>query len=454
MGKSLARNFASKGLKVAVYNLPFPGEEDVVSTFVTNHGHEGILGGESIQDLVQQLALPRIVLLMVKSGAPVDELIQSLLPELSPGDIIIDAGNSYFKDTIRRVAALAPHNIEFVGMGVSGGEEGALKGPSIMPAGSKHAKTTLLPMLSKIAAKVDETPCVTWIGTDGAGHFVKMVHNGIEYADMQIIADVFHSAKKVLQLDHETLSRLFEKWNSGDGASYLMEITAEVLRYRKSANYLIDQIVDVAESKGTGLWTLQESLLLGVPVPTIGAAVNARLTSAQKGLRMSLDKANEAKNFSHDLSPEDPFGAIMFARLVAMAEGMDLIYVAAKRYGWSVGQAALANIWRGGCIIRSQLLHQVIDAYTTEPHLRHLFLSKTYSTLLRQYLPSAQKIVAASLQTGVPTPAIAAALQHYMSMHSGQLPQNLIQAQRDYFGAHQYKRLDGGDEYYHTDWKK
>ncbi len=454
MGKSLARNFAGKGIPIAVYNLPLKGEENAVSNFLEAFGSEEIYGAKSLAELLSVLQSPRIILLMIKSGEPVDELIQQLMPIMSKGDIIIDAGNSYFKDSIRRYSKLRESGIEFVGMGVSGGEEGALLGPSLMPAGSVQANDRLMPLLKKISAKADGKDCVNWIGNDGAGHFVKMVHNGIEYADMQIIAECYALARHQLQMSNESIADMFVSWNSTLAASYLLEITIDILRHKENSKSLLDEILDVAESKGTGLWTLQEALELSVPVPCLHAAINERMISGYKQLRSIIGKnIGHVKN-TNRLSTETFLGAMIFSRLVALAESIHLTETASKHYQWNINLPALAQLWRGGCIIRSELLLKVIDAYSEGKAIKHLFQSVNVSALLNQYKSAAESIVIKASEANISCPAISASLNYYKSMHTSYLPLNLTQAQRDYFGAHTYRRLDSGNQSFHTAWKK
>jgi 6-phosphogluconate dehydrogenase len=454
MGKSLARNFATKGYKVAVYNAPLSGEENVAENFINEFSSLGFESALTLTQFTEKLKTPRIVLLMIKAGNPVDQFIQELEIILEEGDIIIDAGNSYFKDSIRRYHQLAQKRILFVGMGVSGGETGALNGPALMPGGSLQAQEILIPMLNKISAKADGLDCVAWIASDGAGHFVKTIHNGIEYADMQIIAESYNIAKNILQLGNEAIADLLLNWNSTIAESYLLEISADILKHRINKRETIEEILDVAESKGTGLWTLQEAFSLGVPVPTIHAAITERIISGHKNLRVMLSKKININKFEQgDLSSNNILGAMIFARLVALAEGLQVIKKASTIYAWDIDIPTLVKLWRGGCIIRSALLLEVILAYKNSEHIAHLFQSDSISMLLNRYVTDARLVVESGLKNKIATPAISAALQYYTSMHSEKLPLNLVQAQRDYFGAHKYQKLDSGDVYFHTDWK-
>jgi 6-phosphogluconate dehydrogenase len=454
MGKSLARNFASRGLRVGVYNVPFPGEETVVEDFTNQFSDLNFLSATSIENLVSQLKTPRIILLMVKSGDPVDELIEKLRPHLTNSDLIIDAGNSYFKDSIRRSEYCDQQGLEFVGMGVSGGEKGALEGPSIMPAGSDVAKKRLLPILQKIAAVADEKPCVNWVGQDGAGHFVKMIHNGIEYADMQILSEAYAVGKQFLTKNNPDLADIFAEWNDSLHQSYLLEITIQILRKKQDGNSLLEQILDVAGHKGTGLWTTKEALDLGVPAPTITSAMNERILSSKKVLREKLtDGKNEPMSTANSLDKVVFKNAILFARLIALAEGFYLIRQAAKKYNWTFKMADLAQIWRGGCIIRSEMLKVVIDAFDHQPDAEHLFAIPIFREKIEELLPNAKAIVGQISETDIAIPAISAALNYYKSLHTNYLAINLIQAQRDFFGAHTYRRLDNREEAVHTEWE-
>lgn len=454
MGKSLARNFASNGFSVVVYNIPLPGEEQVVTEFINSYGSETLAAANNLHDLVSQLKKPCTIVLMIKSGEPVDQVLGQLKNQLKKDDIIIDGGNSFFKDSIRRYLSLQKEGIEFVSMGVSGGEEGALKGPSLMPSGSDAAKINLLPILKKISAKADGKDCVSWIGNDGAGHFIKMVHNAIEYADMQVIAECYAIAKTHLLLDNQGIAEMFKDWNSAESASYLLEISTEILHYKEGTGFLLDNILDVAESKGTGLWALQEALQLGVPVPCLHAAINERSISGLKALRNSLNNQESQKIEAAKFSEEVLKSAMLFARLVALAEGFHLISIASKHYRWNMDLVELAQTWRGGCIIRSNLLPYIIEAYTKTGKITHLFESEIFRNLLQTHFNATAQLMAGTAQSNVSTPAINAALNYFKSLHTHYLPMNLIQAQRDYFGAHTYKRLDSGEQSFHTQWKK
>ncbi|MBK9735323.1 MAG: NADP-dependent phosphogluconate dehydrogenase [Saprospiraceae bacterium] len=457
MGKSLARNFASKGFKVAVYNLPLPGEENFASEFVKTYSDLPFIGSNDIEEFIAHLSRQRIILLMVKSGEAIDQLITLLNPYLEEGDIIIDAGNSFYKDTIRRINYLKPLNIQFVGMGVSGGEKGALNGPSIMPAGSIEVRNSLLPILQKIAAKADDKPCVAWMGTDGAGHFVKMVHNGIEYADMQILSEVYGISKSMLGFTNVQIVQMMQKWQKSILKSYLIEITIDILKFKDvDGDILLEKILDVAGHKGTGQWAISEAMHFGIAIPSICAAMNERIISGQKELRQSLSKKNQKANLSKIKLTENTLkGALIFSRICALAEGFHLMRHAAQHYNWKTNLADIAQIWRGGCIIRSDMLIPIMKAFAQNPDYRHLFEIPEIADLLITYKPAAERLIAATLKSNIACPTISASVQYYRSMHTEFLPVNLIQAQRDYFGAHTYKRIDDKSaQSYHTIWDK
>jgi len=459
MGKSLAKNLSNKGFKVAVYNLPLKGEENVVADFAAANPSANFFPAKDLLQFVESLEPPRKILLMVKSGAPVDAVISQLESHLSKGDIVIDGGNSYFKDTIRREKALAAKEIFYVGMGVSGGEKGALLGPSMMPAGNEEVKEHLLPMLQKIAAKAEGEACVDWIGENGSGHFVKMVHNGIEYADMQILGETYSILKRVFGDNQTEMADYLADWqNNTLHHSYLLETTLQILRYQENGRNLLPQILDVAGHKGTGLWTVKEALDLGVPIPTIAAAMNSRITSAHRSLRIRVGGSSSKfltyepigllHSIKHILSD-----AILAARLIALAEGFHLLSVASKTYDWSLSMVNVAKIWRGGCIIRSKMLPEVMAAFEGIETNQHLFESSSFSSLLALKIPALEELLEILVRRHCPCPALSAALQYYHSMHEGYSPINLIQAQRDSFGAHGYRKLEGGEEVFHTEWE-
>ncbi len=456
MGKSLAKNLANKGFKVAVYNLPLKGEEQVVANFAAQNPSTFFFPAKDILQFVESLDRPRKILLMVKSGEPVDLVIDLLQPHLEKGDILIDGGNSHFKDTIKREISLANQGLYYVGMGVSGGEKGALEGPSIMPAGKKEVKPLLLPILEKIAAKTEEgEACVDWIGEDGSGHFVKMVHNGIEYADMQIWAETYTILKRLFGGNQATMAEYLKEWEDTLHHSYLLEITLQILRYQEDGKDILPQILDVAGHKGTGLWTVKEALELGVPIPTIAAAMNSRITSAHRPLRLRLAKQWQ-KPIVHHFDPASILqllsDAILAARLIALAEGFHLLSEASKSYNWNLSLPNIAKIWRGGCIIRSKMLLEIVTAFEAEENISHLFESASFVSLLASKIPALQKVLLLLSDLRLPFPAVTAALQSYYALHEGYSSVNLIQAQRDCFGAHGYKKVEEGDKICHSEW--
>ncbi len=452
MGKSLARNFASRGISTAVYNVPFAGEERVVDDFVKEFPSANFLGGKDLQDFISSLSTPRAILLMIKAGEPVDEMIDKLSPLLDDGDIIIDGGNSYYKDSIRRYKYLKEKGLEFVGMGVSGGEEGALKGPAMMPAGSQKSKERLLPMFRKIAAVADEHPCVDWIGKDGAGHFVKMIHNGIEYADMQLLTEVYAICKNIIGLSNSDTANLLDGWKISMHNSYLLDISIDILREKEDGEELLEQILDVAGHKGTGLWTSKEALDLGVPIPTIACAMTERILSSKKTLRESLSPIT--KQAQNSIDREVLRDGFLFARLIALAEGYYLIKAASDHYGWEVNLPGLSQVWRGGCIIRSDMLKSIITGLEQNEDVDHLFNISSFSDLLGSLDHRAFQLLSDVATSSVATPALSSAISYYKSMKTNYLPINMIQAQRDYFGAHTYRKLEDREGVYHTQWGK
>lgn len=456
MGKSLALNFANKGFGVTVYNMPMPGEEKVVQDFVQANDAQNFYGGTSIPDFLNHLESPRKVLLMVKSGAPVDSVIQQLTPHLDKGDIIIDGGNSFFKDTIRRENELAKVDIHYVGMGVSGGEKGALLGPSMMPAGSHQIKNDLMPLFEKVAAKKDKEPCVTWIGENGAGHFVKMIHNGIEYADMQILSEYYSILKNICGLSNGAIADFMMEGKGTLQDSYLLDITIKILRHQENGKPTLDQILDVAGHKGTGLWTVKEALDLGVPIPSISTAMNARILSGQKNLRVRLaqNRTNSLiKEADKNLIKTQLSDAILTARLLALAEGFHLMKVASKKYHWDLNLSEIAKIWRAGCIIRSEMLPLISDVFEQEKNIEHLLESPKFRETIHTESRSLEISCGILSNYNIATPCLFAALQYYKSMHENYSSINMIQAQRDFFGAHGYRRLDGGEANFHTYWE-
>jgi 6-phosphogluconate dehydrogenase len=453
MGANLARNAAHKGFGVALYNR-HGGRTDEL---VREHGEEGrFFPAKTLQDFVAAIAPPRPILVMVKAGAPVDQVIGELLPHLERGDILIDGGNSQYTDTNRRSRALQDSGLRFVGMGVSGGEEGALNGPSMMPGGDIDSYRRIEPIVRKMAAQVEGTPCVAHIGPEGAGHYVKMVHNGIEYADMQLIAEAYDLLKSVYGLDAEAIAGIFEEWQGGDLDSYLIEITAAVLRKRDATGgALVDAIVDEAEQKGTGRWAVQSALELGVPLTTITEAVFARALSARRAQRNAAEKL-----LAHPpVSPRKPSKAdidairdgLYASKIVAYAQGFEEMGAASEEYGWNLKLGELAMIWRGGCIIRARLLHRIREAYEIDASAPSLLLHGFFRDAVQKAEPNWRKTLSLAVESGVPVPAFSSALAYFDGMRRGRGPANLLQGLRDYFGAHTYRRLDKPGSF-HTRW--
>ncbi|MEV8636813.1 NADP-dependent phosphogluconate dehydrogenase [Streptosporangium sp. NPDC051023] len=454
MGANLARNLARHGHTVAVHNR----SQSRTKSLVEEHGHEGtFVACETPEEFVAALERPRRVIIMVKAGAPTDAVIEEFAPLLEPGDMLVDGGNAHFLDTRRREAALRERGIHFVGAGVSGGEEGALLGPSIMPGGSEESYAALGPLLEDIAAKVDGVPCCTHIGPDGAGHFVKMVHNGIEYADMQLIAEAYDLLRQGLGLDPAQLADIFDEWNRGELSSYLIEITAEVLRQVDAATGrpLVDVIADRAEQKGTGRWTVQIALDLGVPVSGIAEAVFARSVSGHVGLREAArglpGPAGVPAGPVGESFVEDVRRALYASKIIAYAQGFDQINAGSAEYGWDVDPGALATIWRGGCIIRAVFLDRIREAYAAETPPVTLLTAPLFVEALGLAQDSWRRVVAKAAELGIPAPGFSTALAYYDSLRAERLPAALIQGQRDFFGAHTYQRTDREGSF-HTLW--
>ncbi|ARC56198.1 6-phosphogluconate dehydrogenase, decarboxylating [Frondihabitans sp. 762G35] len=453
MGSNLARNLASReGNTVAVYNRS-PERTD---TLLKEHGDVGFIASKSIEDFVASLSKPRTAIIMVQAGKGTDAVIDQLADLFEEGDIIVDGGNANFHDTIRREHALKEKNLNFVGTGISGGEEGALKGPSIMPGGSKEAWATLGPILKSIAAVAEGEPCVTHIGTDGAGHFVKMIHNGIEYADMQLIAESYDLLRRVGGHEPAAIAEVFQEWNKGALESYLIEITAEVLQQvdEKTGKPLVDIIVDEAGSKGTGVWTVQNSVGLGVPVGGIAEAVFARAVSSKPDQRKAVQKVVTSRpeiQEPGDGFEDDVQKALYASKIVAYAQGFDAIIAGAKEYDWDIDKGAIAKIWRGGCIIRAQFLNRIVDAYEKDASIATLLEDDYFAKAIADGEEAWRRIVAKAALSGIPVPGFASALSYYDSLASERLPASLIQGQRDFFGAHTYKRIDS-DKVFHTLW--
>ncbi|GAA4901297.1 NADP-dependent phosphogluconate dehydrogenase [Tessaracoccus lubricantis] len=445
MGKNLARNLARHGHKVAIHNRTASRTEAVVA----EHGEEGtFIPAGSMDDFVASLSSPRVAIIMVQAGAATDAVIEELASRMDEGDIIVDCGNALFSDTRRREAALRERGLHFVGCGVSGGEEGALLGPSIMPGGSVESYKRLGPMLESISAHVDGEPCCTHVGADGAGHFVKMVHNGIEYADMQVIGEAYDLLRRALGLTPAEIADIFAEWNEGDLDSYLMEVSVEVLRRvdARSGKPLVDVIVDAAGQKGTGAWTTQTALTLGVPVTGIGEATFARGLSSspvqREGAREFAAEAADWDVQDRDAFIEDVRQALYASKLVAYSQGFNLIQAAAAEYGWDISLGDMARIWRAGCIIRARFLGEVTRAYEANADLPLLIGDSYFHHKVVAALPSWRRVVSLSALHGVPAPVFSSSLSYYDGVRSDRLPAALIQGQRDYFGAHTYKRVD------------
>ncbi len=456
MGENLVMNMESKGFSVAVYNRTL----EKVTNFVEGRAKDKrIFGAYSLEELVSNLKKPRKVMLMVKAGQPVDDFIEQLIPLLEAGDIIIDGGNSHFPDTIRRTRYVEEQGLFYVGTGVSGGEEGALLGPSLMPGGSPEAWPHIKPIFQAVAAKVEDgSPCCEWVGQGGSGHFVKMVHNGIEYGDMQLICEAYHLMKELLGLSADEMHEVFKEWNQGELDSYLIEITRDILAYKdEDGSPLVEKILDTAGQKGTGKWTAVSALDEGVPLTLIGEAVFSRFLSALKEERVAASRVLEGpipsftgdkKEFINDIRQ-----ALFASKIVSYAQGYALMREAAKSHGWDLNYGGIALMWRGGCIIRSAFLGDIKKAFDHNPELANLLLDPFFKEKIAAAGESWRRVCATAMIQGIPVPAFSAALSYYDGYRSGRLPANLLQAQRDYFGAHTYERVDRPrGEFFHTNW--
>jgi len=456
MGENLVLNMESKGFQVSVYNRSTQKVDDFLASRAKD---KKIVGTHSIEELVSSLAQPRKVMLMVKAGKAVDDMIETLIPFLSPGDIIIDGGNTHFPDTNRRTAHLESKGLLYIGTGVSGGEEGALLGPSIMPGGSIAAWSLVKPIFQAIAAKVDGgIPCCDWVGENGAGHFVKMVHNGIEYGDMQLICEAYQIMRDLLHLSAGEMHLIFKEWNEGELDSYLIEITRDILAYKDTDGQpLVDKILDTAGQKGTGKWTGVAALDLGIPLTLIGEAVFSRCLSAVKSERV------EASKILHGPEPEfkgdktkfisDIKDALFAAKIVSYAQGYALMQAAAEEYKWKLNYGGIALMWRGGCIIRSVFLGKIKEAFDHNPSITNLLLDPFFKEKVENAQKGWRNVVSAAVSNGIPIPAISSALGYFDGYRCEKLPANLLQAQRDYFGAHTYERNDRPrGEFFHTNW--
>jgi 6-phosphogluconate dehydrogenase len=455
MGRNLARNLARHGHAVALHNR----SAERTRTLVREHGHEGtFVPSETMAGFVATLRRPRVVIIMVKAGAGTDAVIDELVPLLEEGDIVVDCGNSQYTDTRRREAALRDHGLHFVGCGVSGGEEGALNGPSIMPGGSAESYLRLGPMFESIAAQVDGTPCCTHVGPDGAGHFVKMVHNGIEYADMQLIAEAYDILRTGLGEDPGQISEIFRAWNEGDLDSFLIKITADVLAHvdARTGAPFIDIVADQAEQKGTGRWTVQSALDLGIPITGIAEATFARSLSGHVDQRAAArdafgGKAGQPAGIDRDAFVEQVRRALYASKVVAYAQGFDHIAAGSAEYDWGIDRGAMATIWRGGCIIRARFLDRIRTAYDENPGLPSLLIAPYFADAIRDGVDSWRQVVAQAAMSGIATPAFSSSLAYYDALRRDRLPASLIQSLRDNFGAHTYRRVDA-EGAFHTEW--
>jgi 6-phosphogluconate dehydrogenase len=456
MGENLVLNMESHGFTVAVYNRTV----DKVDTFLQKRAKgKNIIGAHSIEQLVVSLKTPRKIMLMVKAGKPVDEFIEQIIPYLEKGDIIIDGGNSHYPDTIRRTKYLESKGFLFIGTGVSGGEEGALRGPSIMPGGSPSAWPHVKPIFQSIAAKVpDGTPCCDWVGNDGAGHFVKMVHNGIEYGDMQLICEAYQIMSELLGMNADEMHEVFKKWNTGDLDSYLVEITRDILAFKDVDNApLVDKILDTAGQKGTGKWTSVTSLDLGIPLTLISEAVYARCLSAIKEERVAASKvlSGPKTKYTGDRKAllQDLEKALYASKLVSYAQGFTLLRAAADEFKWNLNYGGIALLWRGGCIIRSVFLGKIKEAFDKNPRLPNLLLDPYFKEKIESAQDAWRRVISTAVLNGIWIPAFSTALNYFDGYRSSRLPANLLQAQRDYFGAHMYERVDKPrGEFFHTNW--
>src|SRR5437660_1390942 len=454
MGENLALNIEEHGFPVAVWNR----EGTVTDKFIAKHAGKKFTGTKSLEELVQAIERPRRIMMMIKAGTPVDMTIDKLIPLLDEGDIVIDGGNSWFKDTQERTAKLESKKLHFVGSGVSGGEEGARFGPSLMPGGSKESWEAIKPVFEAIAAKSDSGPCVTHVGPDGAGHFVKMVHNGIEYGDMELIAEAYEMLRKGLGADAEELAKIFDEWNRGPLESFLIEITAHIFRVKdpETGAPLVDKVLDKAGQKGTGKWTEQAASALPVPLPTIAAAIDARVLSSMKEERVAAAKMFAAPKIPPvpDTFIDDVHDALYASKICSYAQGMALIQAGSAEWKWNIEMREMARIWKAGCIIRAKFLDVIMRAYERKPTLPNLLLDEEFSKRVRDSQPAWRRAVSLAQSSGIAVPAMSASLAYFDAYRSAELPQNLTQAQRDYFGSHTYQRNDKGAAapFVHTDW--
>lgn len=456
MGKNLALNIESRGYSVAIYNRTGSKTEKVVA----DHPDKNLVPSYTIEDFVNSLETPRRIILMVKAGAPTDATIKSLLPHLDKGDVLIDGGNTFFQETIRRNEELDNSGINFIGMGVSGGEKGALEGPSLMPGGQKEAYDLVEPILKKIAAKAEDgEACVTYVGPNGAGHYVKMVHNGIEYGDMELIAESYNLMRNLLGLSNDEISDVFNEWKDGELKSYLIDITADILTRKDdlgTGKPIVDVILDRAGNKGTGKWSSQSALELGVPQSLITESVYARYISAMKDERVAASQVLPNPEFDlGDVNKKELVEkirrALYFSKIMSYAQGFEQLRVASENYDWNLNYGDMAKIWREGCIIRAQFLQKITDAYEKNPELKNLMLDDYFKKIVEEYQNDVRDIAALAIKAGVACPGFSSAITYYDQYRSAHLPANIIQAQRDYFGAHTYERTDR-EGIYHYEW--
>ena len=450
MGSSLVKNMAGKGFEVSVYNYT----ADLIDAFMAENKFDNIKAYYELEDFVESLAKPRKVFLMIQAGKPVDIMIDRLLPLLEAGDIIIDGGNSNYNDTMQRCEKVEADGKLYIGTGVSGGEEGALKGPSLMPGGSREAWNSVKEIFQSIAAKTKEgEPCCDYVGENGAGHFVKMVHNGIEYGDMELICEAYQIMKEGVGLSNEEMSQVFGKWNEGELDSYLVDITSKIMNFKdEDGEYVVDLILDTAGQKGTGKWAGITSLNEGVPLTLIVEAVYARCLSAMKDERVKASEVFEKPAVTRDESIIDELGkALYVSKIISYSQGYSLMKAAAGTYNWDLNYGGIALMWRGGCIIRSQFLSHIKEAYDKNPKLENLLLDDYFADIARNYIPSLRKVVVYCAQNGIPCSGFSSALAYFDGYTSKRLPANLLQAQRDYFGAHTYQRVDK-EGVFHTKW--
>lgn len=456
MGKNLALNIESRGYSVSIYNRTTSKAADVIK----EHPDKDLHLQTTIEEFVDSLETPRRIMLMVQAGPGTDAVIQQILPYLDKGDVLIDGGNTLFKDTMRRNDELSESGINFIGTGVSGGEEGALLGPSIMPGGQKEAYDLIAPILKKISAKAssDGEPCVSYIGPNGAGHFVKMIHNGIEYGDMQLIAEAYHILHGLAGIPNDEIANIFKEWNEGELDSFLIEITADLLTKKdpETGSDMVDIILDSAGNKGTGKWMSQNALDLGEPLSLITESVFARYISALKEQRIEASKILTGpkevdKTLDREKLVEELRKALYFSKIMSYGQGFSQMRTASEKYDWNLKYGEIAKIWRGGCIIRAQFLQKITDAYEEDPKLNNLLLNDYFENITRKYQKSVRNIVGLAIQSGIPVPGFSSAISYYDSYRTEKLPANIIQAQRDYFGAHTYERIDK-EGTFHFDW--